>query len=69
MPLVDISLLPGRSEQEKQSIADGISDAFEKIGVDPDAVWIKFTEVSADDWFVGHDSLTARKKAREASGG
>jgi phenylpyruvate tautomerase PptA (4-oxalocrotonate tautomerase family) len=66
MPLVNISMLPGRTLQDKQTIVDGVIDAFDKIGVAPDAIWVKFTDVSADDWFVGNDSLTARKKARDA---
>ena len=52
MPLVEISLLPGRSEEQKLAIARAVSDALVEIGqAQPEAVEVIYREVERADWF------------------
>jgi 4-oxalocrotonate tautomerase len=52
MPLVEISLLPGRSEEQKLAIARTVSDALVEIGrAQPEAVEVIYREVERADWF------------------
>lgn len=67
MPLIEISMLSGRTDEDKQKLVDGVTDAFAKIGVPPESVWTKFSEYTAENWFVGGDSVAKRQKARAKS--
>jgi len=52
MPLVEISLLPGRSAEQKLAIARAVSDALVELGkATPESVDIIYREVDAGDWF------------------
>jgi len=52
MPLVEISLLPGRSDEQKLAMARAISDALVEIGkATPESVDVVYREVAPTDWF------------------
>jgi 4-oxalocrotonate tautomerase len=52
MPLVEISLLPGRSEEQKLAIARAISDALVELGnATPESVDVIYREVERGDWY------------------
>ena len=52
MPLVEISLFPGRSEDQKLAIARAVSDALIELGdARPETVEVIYREVERADWF------------------
>lgn len=68
MPMVTISMMEGRSKAQKDAVAWRISEAMEQeMGVPPEALWLRFEDVSPDEWYVGPSSTADRRKAREGS--
>ena len=58
MPIVNVKLLPGRSGEQKQELAQRITRAVqETLNVGPDAVWITFEEIPGADWYVAGKAL------------
>jgi 4-oxalocrotonate tautomerase len=52
MPLVEISLLPGRSPEQKLAIARAVSEALVELGkATPESVDVIYREVESADWF------------------
>ena len=67
MPFVNIRLVGGRSQEQKDEISkrvvDGISDVLE---LPKDDIWVVFEEVSAADWYIGSTAVAElRKKAQK----
>ena len=67
MPFVNIRLVGGRSQQQKDEISkrvvDGISDVLQLPRND---IWVVFEDVSAADWYVGSTTVAEiRKKAEK----
>lgn len=61
MPLVTIEWTPGRDQDQRDAIAKRVVDAVSEVGnIKPEAIWVKFHEVSPDVWYVGQDSITKR---------
>jgi 4-oxalocrotonate tautomerase len=51
MPHVIVKLWPGKSEQQKQKLAQGITDAVTaSLGYGDDAVSVSLEEVAPADW-------------------
>ena len=51
MPHVIVKLWPGKSEKQKQQLADSITSAVLKsLGYGEDSVSVSFEEVAATDW-------------------
>lgn len=51
MPHVIVKLWPGKSEQQKQRLADAITrDMMEALDYGEESVSVGFEEVSASDW-------------------
>jgi len=51
VPHVIVKLWPGKSEQQKQRLADAITDNVTSIlGYGPESVSVGFDEVSAEAW-------------------
>ncbi len=51
MPVVKISMLEGRTREQKAALARAITDAFVSITkIEPTALHIVFDNVSKDDW-------------------
>jgi 4-oxalocrotonate tautomerase family enzyme len=52
MPIVDISLLAGRSAEDKQAIADAVHDAMvETLGLPEDDYFVLFHEHAPDAFY------------------
>jgi 4-oxalocrotonate tautomerase len=67
MPFVNIRLVGGRSQEQKDEISkrvvDGISDVLE---LPKDDIWVVFEDVAAGDWYVGSATVAElRKKAQK----
>lgn len=51
MPHVIVKLWPGKSEQQKQALTDGVTKAvMTSLGYGEDAVSVSLEEVAAGDW-------------------
>lgn len=51
MPHVIVKLWPGKSEEQKQRLADAITDNVTAIlGYGPNSVSVGFDEISSGDW-------------------
>ncbi len=53
MPLVQITMWSGVSEEAKRKIVTGITKVFEELGIPPHAVEIIIYEVPKTNWAVG----------------
>jgi len=67
VPFVNIRLVGGRSQEQKDEISkrvvDGISDVLNLPRGD---IWVVFEDVSAGDWYVGSTTVAElRKKAQK----
>ncbi|WP_348675186.1 tautomerase family protein [uncultured Abyssibacter sp.] len=51
MPHVIVKLWPGKSEDQKQRLADAITrDVMQELGCGPDSVSVAMEEVDPGDW-------------------
>jgi 4-oxalocrotonate tautomerase len=65
MPFVSIRILEGHSQQRKDAISRRVTDAISEIAEIPkDAIWVVFEDVSADDWYVGANSVSELKRGQ-----
>ena len=54
MPFVNIRMIEGRSQQQKDEIAKRVNDALsEVLELPKDDIWVVFEDVTARDWYVG----------------
>lgn len=52
MPHIIVKLWPGKSQQQKQRLADAIvSDVTAELGYGEESISVAFEEVSAQDWY------------------
>ncbi|MEM1950685.1 MAG: 2-hydroxymuconate tautomerase [Candidatus Nitrosocaldus sp.] len=59
MPLVTISLWPGRTQQQKEELAKAITDAIVKVlGSKKEHVIIVFQDTPKENWYVAGNLLT-----------
>jgi 4-oxalocrotonate tautomerase len=67
MPFVNIRLVEGRSQDQKNEISTRIVDAISDVLQLPkDDIWVVFEDVSAGDWYVGSTTVAAlREKAQK----
>jgi 4-oxalocrotonate tautomerase len=62
MPVVRVSFIEGRSDEQKQRLAEAIADAMARIaGSKREAVNVIFEDVPKRDWYLG-GALTARAR-------
>jgi 4-oxalocrotonate tautomerase len=52
MPVIEIKLWEGRTQDQKKRIAKSITDAFIKEGVPADAIHVIFLDVKKSDWCI-----------------
>jgi len=50
MPVVQIDMWSGRTEEEKEKLIKGIAKAFEEIGVKPEHLTIIIHDVPKSNW-------------------
>lgn len=53
MPVVNVLMWTGRTNEQKKQLAQEITKAFETIvGVPPSALHVIFQDISKDDWAI-----------------
>jgi len=68
MPMIDVLWAKGPSQQQKDAAARKIADAVsEATGAALGSIWINFTEVETEDFYVGHDTLAELRRKRAAA--
>ncbi len=68
MPYVRVELIEGRSEEKKAEIARRITQAMvECAGTSPESVFVVFDDVKVENWAIGGELLSERKRKQEAS--
>jgi 4-oxalocrotonate tautomerase len=64
MPFVTIKILEGHSQERKDEISRRVTEAIAEVAQLPkQAVWVVFDDVSAEDWYVGAETVASMKKA------
>ena len=64
MPFVTIRILAGHPQQRKDEISRRVTDAISEVaGLRREAVWVVFEDVTAEDWYVGGETVDALKKS------
>jgi 4-oxalocrotonate tautomerase len=53
MPVVIVEMWEGRSVEQKKTLAEGITSAFEKIGVPPEGLHIIMKDNPKHNWATG----------------
>jgi 4-oxalocrotonate tautomerase len=67
MPFVSVRILKGHSQERKDEISRRVTQAISEVAkLPPEAVWIVFEDVEAEDWYVGAKPVSELKKAAEA---
>jgi len=68
MPYVRVELLEGRSEEKKAELARRITQAMvECAGTSPESVFVVFEDVKAQNWAIGGELISERKRKQESS--
>lgn len=63
MPFVNIQILKGHPQERKDEIARRVTAAISELAqLPPDAIWVVFEDVAADDWYVGSERVSELKK-------
>ncbi|MFZ0697464.1 MAG: tautomerase family protein [Nitrososphaeraceae archaeon] len=58
MPLISVSMYPGRSKEQKEEFAKAITNAAVQIlGTKPEHVIIVYSENSRENWFLSGTSF------------
>jgi 4-oxalocrotonate tautomerase family enzyme len=52
MPFVEVKWYAGRTQEQKQQVADAIAQAMEDVGVPAGVTHVVFQDVDRDDWKV-----------------
>ena len=53
MPIVQIELWEGRTDEQKAKLIDAVSDAFTVLGIEKSHVYIVIHESSKANWGIG----------------
>lgn len=61
MPVVIVKMLEGRTLEQKKQLAADMTDAFVKIGVPAQAVYVVLDDVPRQNWAVGGQLMSERK--------
>ena len=61
MPLISVSMLTGRTPEQKDKLAKALTQAYvNELGVKPQSVQVIMTDVDSDSWAVGGTLLRDR---------
>jgi len=64
MPFVTIKILEGHSQERKDEISRRVTEAIAEVAKLPkEAIWVVFQDTSAEDWYVGAETVASMKKA------
>ncbi|MQY33696.1 putative tautomerase.1 [Streptomyces sp. RB17] len=62
MPLIHVTLLSGRGEEEIAALARALTDAVHAtLGTPRDVIRVTVDECAPEHWFVGGDSMAERR--------
>ena len=54
MPLISVSMFPGRTPEQKRELVAKLTDAFvETCGGNREGVWVVVNEVAPENWGIG----------------
>ena len=68
MPFVNIRMIEGRTQARKDEIARRVTAAVAELAeAAPQDVWVVFEDVTADEWFVGAERVSALRKRAAGS--
>jgi 4-oxalocrotonate tautomerase len=62
MPMVQITMLAGRTVEQKRKLAERITDAMEEAGARREAVTVAFHEVSKESYALGGVLMVDKNK-------
>ena len=67
MPFVNIRMIAGRSQQQKDEISTRITGAISEVLQLPEEdIWVVIEDVPAEHWYVGRTTVAElRKEARK----
>jgi 4-oxalocrotonate tautomerase len=69
MPFVNIQILKGHPQERKDEMARRVTAAISELAVlPPEAIWVVFDEVAAEDWYVGSTRVSELKKQAAKTG-
>lgn len=64
MPFVTIRILQGHPQERKDEMSRRVTAAISELaGLPREAVWVVFEDVTAEDWYVGGDTVASLKRA------
>jgi 4-oxalocrotonate tautomerase len=64
MPIVEVKMMVGRTPEQKQRLADAISQAMvDHVGSTKSAVYVTIEEVSYDNWYQNGQPYTPKSYA------
>ena len=62
-PFVSIRMIEGRSQQQKNEIAQRVNDALSDVLQLPkEDIWVVFEDITARDWYVGSTTVAELRK-------
>lgn len=63
MPFVNIRIIEGQSQENKNEISRRITEAITDVtGLPKQAIWIVYKDVAASDWYVGDTTVAELRK-------
>ena len=64
MPFVTIRILQGHPQERKDEMSRRVTAVISELaGLPREAVWVVFEDVTAEDWYVGGDTVASLKRA------
>ena len=69
MPYVNIKVTPGDvTPEQKAALIKGTTDVLvDVLNKNPESTFVLIDELSPDNWGIGGETITSRKKNREAN--
>ena len=68
MPLVTVEMLPGRSKETKEKMAQAIAEVMVNVGGGSrEHCWVIFRETTGDNWAIGGDLLSSEAFSAKVS--
>lgn len=65
MPIVRVTMASGRSQEQKAALARDITESLAaRCDADPSHIYVLFEDVSPDEWTVGGETITERRRNR-----
>lgn len=65
MPIVRVTMAAGRTNEQKAALARDITASLaERCNADPSHIYVLFEDVPPDEWMVGGETITERRRKR-----